>query len=155
MYTKPLLRCGLCIHAVVGCNRQCMRIFNKSQFKEQAKQFIKEWTKLLSEGEFQEALDLLDQGQNDECNYFWTKDSLKEAFLDYGEVGRMPIINDPFLMGKEGDGFEFYKYDDGSGWAVEYDIPLDGEKGDLTAQFSFKKSSGGMLSIKLEELHVM
>ena len=132
-----------------------MRIFKKSHFKEESKQFIKEWIRLLSRDKFQEALDLLDQPPNEENDFFWTKENLKESFMDYGGPGRMPIINDPFSMGKEGDSFDFYKYDDGSGWAIEYDIPLDGAKGDLTAQFSFKKSSGDLYSINLGDLHVM
>ncbi|GAB3532972.1 hypothetical protein GCM10027443_17550 [Pontibacter brevis] len=132
-----------------------MRIFENDLFKEQATKFIKDWTRLLSEGKFQEAIDLLDHSVNEKSDLVWTKETLKEAFLDYGEIGRMPIINDPYLMGSEGDIIDFYKYDDGSGWAVDYDIPLDGERGDLTAQFSFKKASGEMYSIFLQDLHAL
>lgn len=132
-----------------------MRIFSKDLFTEQVTKFIKDWTKLLSEGKYQEALDLLDQSANNKDNFVWTKEILKEVFLDYGKIGRMPIINDPYLMGKEGNFIDFFQYDDGSGWAVDYDIPLDGERGNLTAQFSFNKISGEMYSIFLQELHVM
>jgi hypothetical protein len=75
--------------------------------------------------------------------------------MDYGAVGRMPIINDPFLIGKKGDFFHFYEYEDGSGWAVDYDIPLDGERGDLTAEFSFKKLGDDKYAIFLHDLHVL
>jgi hypothetical protein len=132
-----------------------MRIFNNDFFIEQATKFIKDWTKLLSEGKFQEAIDFLDQTANDKDNFVWTKETLKEAFLDYGEIGRMPLINDPYLMGKEGNFIDFFKCYDGSGWAVDYDIPLDGERGDLTAQFLFNKISGEMYSIFLQDIHVM
>lgn len=132
-----------------------MRIFDKDFFTEQATKFIKDWTKLLSEGKFQEALNMLDQPVNDKGNFVWTKEILKESFLDYGEIGRMPNINDPHLMGDEGNFIDFYKYDDGNGWAVDYDIPLDGERGDLTAQFSFNKICGDMYSIFLQDIHVM
>lgn len=79
---------------------------------------------------------------------------MKEAFLDYDSVGRMPIINNPYQLDLTKEKIDFYKYDDDSGWAVDYDIPLDGEWGDLTAQFSIKKV-GDAYSIMLEDIHVL
>ncbi|MFB9865497.1 DUF7668 domain-containing protein [Rufibacter immobilis] len=132
-----------------------MRIFKKGNFHEEAKLFIKEWIQLLSKDKFQEALNLLDQLPKEDGEFYWSKGKLEEVFKEYGNSERMPKIDDPFAMGKEGESFDFYKYDDGSGWAIEYDIPLDGKKSDLTADFTFIKSSGDLYSINLHDLHVM
>jgi hypothetical protein len=50
-----------------------MRTFNKASFEEQAKQFIKSWTRLLSRGKFQEAIDWLDRIENEDNEYVWTE----------------------------------------------------------------------------------
>ena len=125
----------------------------KSQYKDSARQFIKTWTQLLSSGNFQEAVDSLDQQPAGEGNR-WTAESLFAALSDYGNYEIFPEVNNPFQMGKEGDAFAFYKYRDGSGWAVEYDLPLDRERSDLTALFSFKKVEPNVFTVHLDDLHV-
>lgn len=131
-----------------------MRVFEKSKFKKQATQFVKEWTQLLSKGEFQASLDLLDIPKKEDYDFEWTTEILKGVFLDYYNDGKMPLINDPFELNKK-DVIEFYKYNDGTGWAVEYDIPLDGEISDLTVKFSFEKSTGDIYNVFLRDLLVM
>ena len=131
-----------------------MRAFEESKFEEQATLFVKEWTKLLSEGKFQEALDLLDIPKKEDCDFEWTAEFLKNLFLDYNGGEIMPTIDDPFLL-SEKDFIRFYKYNNGTGWAVEYEIPMYGERSDLTSQFSFEKSTGNIYKVFLEDLHIM
>ena len=143
----------------VGRDRRISKIkmmitIPKSQFKDSARQFIKTWTQLLSSGKFQEAADLLDQHPGGKGNR-WTAESLFEAFLAYGASENFPEVNNPFHMGKEGDALAFYKYRDGSGWAVEYDLPLNGERSDLTARFSFKKLAQHAFAVHLDDLRVL
>jgi hypothetical protein len=113
-----------------------MKTFKTESIREEITLFIRNWIELLSDYDP------------------WNVTNLKEAFLDYGAVGRMPVINSPYQMDLTTEKIEFYDYDDGSGWTVDYDIPLDGEWGDLTAQFSFKKA-GDSFVVKLNDIHVM
>ena len=47
-----------------------------------------------------------------------------------------------------------YAYNDGSGWGVEYDLPLNGVVSDFTLMFDFIKHNGE-LKIILDDCHVM
>ena len=48
----------------------------------------------------------------------------------------------------------FYEFNDKAGWAIEYDIPINGEWSDLTAQFEFYKKENGY-SFLLHDIHVL
>jgi hypothetical protein len=131
-----------------------MKRFKTQSLHEEITIFIRDWIELLSNNEFQKACHLLDAPESTNNEISWSVSNLKEAFLDYDSVGRMPIINNPYQLDLTKEKIDFYKYDDDSGWAVDYDIPLDGEWGDLTAQFSIKKV-GDAYSIMLEDIHVL
>jgi hypothetical protein len=45
-------------------------------------------------------------------------------------------------------------FDDGSGYWVNHDVPLNGEYSDLTAQFEFRRR-GNALAATLHDLHVL
>lgn len=45
-------------------------------------------------------------------------------------------------------------YEDGSGFWLDHDVPLNGEWSDLTAQFEFQKQPEG-LAVVLIDLHVL
>ena len=45
-------------------------------------------------------------------------------------------------------------FDDGSGYWMDHDVPLNGEASDLTAQFEFRWR-GDALAVILHDLHVM
>lgn len=132
-----------------------MRIFNQEHFREDVKLFIREWVKLLSENKFEEACALLDEPEDNDRNIIWNAENLKEVFLDYFWHERMPFINDPYQMNLDKEVIDFFEYDDGSGYAVDYDIPVDGEWGDLTAQFSIQKDTTNLYRIILEDVHVL
>ena len=50
---------------------------------------------------------------------------------------------------------EFYEYNDGTGYAVDYDLPTDNNWGDLTAQFSFIKITDNLHHVYLNNIHVL
>ncbi len=131
-----------------------MKRFKTQSLYEEITIFIRDWVESLSNGEFEKALQLLDYSESGSNAIPWNETLLKEAFLDYGAIGRMPVINSPYQMDLATEKIEFYEYEDGSGYFVEYDVPLDGEWGDLTAQFSIKKV-GDDFSITLEDIHVL
>jgi hypothetical protein len=131
-----------------------MKTFRTESIHEEITLFIRNWIELLFNNEFEKACYLLDAPESDSDEDPWNATHLKEAFLDYGAIGRMPVINSPYQMDLTTEKIDFYEYDDGSGWAVDYDIPLDGEWGDLTAQFSFKRA-GNSFIVNLNDVHVM
>lgn len=47
------------------------------------------------------------------------------------------------------------RYDDGSGFSLEHDVPLNGEYSDLTAQFDFHWRGEHTLAARLHDLHVL
>ncbi len=48
----------------------------------------------------------------------------------------------------------FYHFNNGSGFAVDYDLTTDGERNDLTLQMEFFYEGGGLRAV-LTDLHVM
>ena len=122
--------------------------------------FARRWMKLLADNRIDEACALLD-----EPNYYgivWTPDSIKETvhetfspdtrFYNYHPEG--PIFTDPYELEAQRDREEPIEFDDGSGYHLDYDIPLNGEWSDLTAQFKFLKRPNGYAVI-LYDLYVM
>ena len=49
---------------------------------------------------------------------------------------------------------EVYRYDDGSGYAVDYDLAINDERSDHTLQFDFREIDE-RLNISLDHLHVL
>jgi len=132
-----------------------MRIFNLANFSQEVTLFIHSWIEFLSKNEFQEACAQLDVPERNKNSITWSDDKLREVFLDYCWHERMPLINSPYAMDLQKEKIDFYEYYDGTGYAVEYDIPLDGEWSDLTAQFSFVKNAGNVYYVFLKDIHVL
>jgi len=53
-----------------------------------------------------------------------------------------------------GERHHFGRVNDGSYW-LDYDVPLNGEFSDLTAQFEFHPRNGDSFAVVLHDLHVM
>ena len=132
-----------------------MGVFNPANFNHEVTLFIRDWTKLLSGNEFDKACSLLDVPSDTEKNMVWTVDNLKQVFLDYCWHERMPEINNPYLMNLENERIDFYEYNDCIGYAINYDIPTDNQWGDLTAEFSFIKSTEDLYYVYLKDIHVL
>ena len=122
--------------------------------------FARRWMKMLADNRLDEACALLD-----EPNYYgivWTPDLIMETvhetfspdtlFYNYHPEG--PIFTDPYELEAQPNREEPIEFDDGSGYHLDYDIPLNGEWSDLTAQFEFLKRPNGY-AVVLHDLHVM
>lgn len=121
--------------------------------------FVKRWMKLLADDRLNEACDLLD-----EPNYYgfvWTpkliKQTVHETFspdtLFYQHHPEGPIFTDPYEL-KEQQNIEILELCERSGYYFAYDVPLNGEWSDLTAEFEFLKRPKGY-AVVLDDLHVM
>jgi hypothetical protein len=92
---------------------------------------------------------------------FWTPDLIRQIVPDtfspatqfYRYHPEGPVFSDPFEL-EEQKGLEVIEFEDGSGYAFDYYVPLNGEWSDLTAQFEFRKRDGGYAVI-LHDLHVL
>lgn len=121
--------------------------------------WVRGWLDLLAAGRLADACALLD-----EPNAYgkrWRPADLTELVADtFGPGTRFrarhpegPVFTP--LAAARGDGHATVSaFDDGSGYWVEHDVPLNGEYSDLTAQFEFRWR-GGALAAALHDLHVL
>ena len=84
----------------------------------------------------------------------WNEETLLEQLSSYGHR-KMPIVSDPYKMDLSLGRIDFYEYDNKSGFAVDYDLPLYGEWNDLIVQFSFIKYIGNLYFVFLLDVHVL
>lgn len=121
--------------------------------------FVKGWMKLLAEGRFEEACSLIDEPNS--YGIVWTPALIQETVnATFGPETRFyqfhpegPIFTDPFDLEEQRE-VKVLELGDGSGYAFDYDVPLNGEWSDLTAQFEFLQRSNGY-AVVLHDLHVM
>jgi hypothetical protein len=110
---------------------------------------ILDWFRLLAGGRWDEAC-----SRFDEPNFYgnrWTPTSIQQT-IDQA-VGDGHRVTDPDAIPTPSPTY-LYTFDDGSGWQVEVDVPLDGRWSELTAQFQFLRRPGG-LAVVLYDLHVL
>lgn len=115
-------------------------------------EFVHQWVKMCANGKIVEAFSLLDS-PIDESRYLWKPEDIKEITYDHFDDGKYPTITDP----DEVDGNirkDVFAYNDGSGWGVEYDLPMNGVVSDFTLMFDFIKCSDE-LKVILDDCHVM
>jgi hypothetical protein len=118
--------------------------------------FVKKWFKLLADDKLEEGCAML---LPNSYGIVWTPDLIKQTmneiyspdtwFYHYHPEG--PIFSDPYDLGKQR--FE-EAIETPDGYAFDYDVPLNGEWSDLTAQFQFIKQPNGY-AVVLEDLHIM
>lgn len=121
--------------------------------------FVKNWMKLLADDRFQDACEMIDRPNS--YGIIWTPDLIKATinetfspdtvFYDFHPEG--PIITNPFEL-EEQRFIEVVEFDGENGYAFEYDLPLNNERSDLTAQFEFIKD-GDDYAFVLHDLHMM
>ena len=124
------------------------------------KTFVKQWVRLLAEGRLEEACALLDEPNADGVR--WTPESILAAvhetfspdtrYFQFHPEG--PVFTGPDELPAQRYEDEVGSFDDGSGYWYDYDLPLNHEWSDLTAQFEFYKRPEG-LAVRLFDLHVM
>ena len=122
--------------------------------------WAQDWFDLLAAGRLAEAC-----GRLDEPNHYgvvWTPEAIvelvQETFPAETIFGRAHPEGPRFTSPRTARGRErhhFSAFADGSGFSLDYDVPLNGEFSDLTAQFEFHWRAGRTLAIRLHDLHVM
>jgi hypothetical protein len=130
-----------------------VKIFDNDNLILDVTHFVRDWIALLAEGKFEVAINQLDASLENGVS-IWNVESLKAVFLEYWK-GEMPIINNPYQMDMRKEEIEFYHFDNGSGLAIDYLVPLENNWGDLTAQFSFVKNEGNFYYVYLTDIHVL
>jgi hypothetical protein len=123
------------------------------------REFVREWTKLLAQERLEEACALLDEPN---CyGLVWTPERILEVVHDTFSPGTHfhhfhpegPVFTDPDELEAQNDR-EVWARDDGTEYGFDYDLPLNHEWSDLTAQFEFHKRPNGF-AVVLHDLHVM
>jgi hypothetical protein len=121
--------------------------------------FVKYWIKLLADGRFEHACGLIDEPNS--YGIVWTPSLINEVVnstfspdtVFYGFHPEGPIFTDPFLLAEQRQ-VKVVEFDDESGYAFDYALPLNGEWSDLTAQFEFQRRPNGY-AVVLHNLHVL
>jgi hypothetical protein len=111
--------------------------------------FARDWVRFAAEHGLDGAMRLLDRRESDPK---WSEELLRSISEDHYGDGNTCVITDP-------DAFknlrvEGYKYNDGSGFAVDHDLAMNQNRSDFTAQFEFKKTMDGY-AIYLADIHVL
>ena len=121
--------------------------------------FVRHWLKLLAAGRWLEACGMIDEPN---CyGIIWTRERIQQVVEDtFAPDSRFRSRHlegirwtDPDELG-DGGHPEIYPVHDGSRYAFEHDVPLNGEWSDLTAQFEFHRRSQGY-AVVLHDLHVL
>ena len=111
--------------------------------------FVRAWISLAAERGLESALRELDEMR---VQTVWSQTLFDSLTFNHFGDGKQPRISDPVGVGDLC--VEVYRYDDGSGFAVDHDLPMDGKRSDFTVQFSFKRE-GPNMAVYLEDIHVL
>jgi hypothetical protein len=110
--------------------------------------FAREWVEFAAEHGLRPALAELDQPEK----LPWTEELFKQLTFNHFDDGEHCSITSS--AGVDGIRVEAYEYNDGSGFAVDHDLALNGKRSDLTAQFDFRKDVA-RYRVYLEAFHVL
>lgn len=135
---------------------------------EEIKALVVEWSELLADGQFAEALAMF---PNTDEEIDWTPESLANWISNYGfdepypdgrkykltSLRDLPNFNEIIEKGIDVDRENLYGLSpDGYVGMVHYDdVPLDGEPSDLTARFHIKKIGPSKITLEFLDIHVM
>lgn len=110
--------------------------------------YAKAWVKLAATNGFEAALAELEPSRN----VPWSQSFFDDLTFDHFDDGRQPRITDPAEVPDLR--VEAYEYNDGSGFAVDHDLPLDGKRSDFTIQLDFRKGQAGYC-VYLDDIHIL
>jgi hypothetical protein len=113
----------------------------------QFRRLVLRWFAALSNGDDAAALGMIDEANS--YGTHWTSDSIRAVYSDYGAT---QVSHPDKTTGKPHT--SLLEFSDGSGFAYDHDVPLDGVWSDLTAQFEFLRRSAGY-AVVLQDLHVL
>ncbi|MCG0031149.1 hypothetical protein KUA17_23215, partial [Vibrio parahaemolyticus] len=114
--------------------------------------FVRDWIDLCASGEAEYAFSFLDEPL-DNSRSKWSLEDFEMVRFDHFGDNQLPVITSPLTV----TGVlrnDIFEYDNGSGWGVEYDLPLNGVVSDFTLLFDFLKH-GEDLKVILDDCHVM
>ncbi|HGF5169493.1 TPA: hypothetical protein ACF35O_004996, partial [Vibrio parahaemolyticus] len=114
--------------------------------------FVRDWIDLCASGEAEYAFSFLDEPL-DNSRSKWSLEDFEMVRFDHFGDNQLPVITSPLTV----TGVlrnDIFEYDNGSGWGVEYDLPLNGVVSDFTLLFDFLKH-GEDLRVILDDCHVM
>jgi len=111
--------------------------------------FARDWVRYVAEHGLDKALELIDRKTDSPP---WSEEYVRRISEDHFDDGHTCAITDP-------DPFDdlrvdAYRYNDGSGFAVDHDLAMNNKRSDFTALFEFKKTEHGY-EIFLEDIHVL
>lgn len=111
--------------------------------------FARDWVRYAARHGLDEALRLIDRRDGGAP---WSEAFVRSMSEDHFGDGQTCVITDP-------DAFkelrvDAYRYNDGSGFAVDHDLAVNQQRSDFTAQFEFKKTREGY-AIDLADIHVL
>jgi hypothetical protein len=110
--------------------------------------FVSSWIGCLITDGYEVAISLLDEPIDDNRRK-WTKLEWDRELECYGEGAAITSpLEVPDLR------TDVYLYNDGSGFAVDYDLPVNGTRSDHTLQFDFR-DVGSRMNVALDDLHVL
>lgn len=110
--------------------------------------YAKAWVKLAATNGFESALADLEPN----IQVPWSQSLFEELTFDHFGDGRQPRITDPDEV--QDLRVEAYEYNDGSGFGVDHDLPLDGKRSDYTVQLDFRKGES-RYRVYLDDIHVL
>ena len=110
--------------------------------------FVTSWIDHLIASGYDSAIALLDEPV-DENRHKWTKDQWDKQLECYGDS---PAVTPPAEVSELR--MDVYRYNDGSGFTVDYDLPVNGKRSDHTLQFDFRSTAEGM-RVALDDMHVL
>ena len=94
--------------------------------------FARDWVRFAARHGLDEAIHLLDHRDGDPA---WSEALVREMSEDHFDDGQTCVITDPDAVG--GLRVDACAYKDGSGFAVDHDLAMNGRRSDFTAQFEF------------------
>jgi hypothetical protein len=111
--------------------------------------FARNWVRYAARHGLDEALRWIDKRESDPT---WSEAFVRSISENHFGDGQTCVITDP-------DAFddlrvETYEYDDGSGFAVDHDLAMNGQRSDFTAQLEFLRTENGY-AVYLDDIHVL
>lgn len=120
--------------------------------------FVKDWIKLLADGQIDEACALLDEPNH--YGMVWMPDMIIDAITGVphtdsppNEGLHIPDFTDPYELGEQNDIY-VGEFADGTGYYFDYSVPINHEWSDFTAQFEFYERKDNY-AVVLHDIHVL
>jgi len=110
--------------------------------------FVSSWIDHLVKFGYDSAISLLDD-PTEPNRRKWTSEEWGKELQIYGDHAALTTPREVTDLRKN-----VYRYTDGSGYAVDYDLPVNGKRSDHTLQFDFK-FTGKSVSVALYDLHIL